>query len=328
MILAGTADRGVQVREASVVAVNRKTGKVISVGNEVYKMVGRTPGHIDIIHPLSDGVISDYRMTGILIRYALEKINKNRVIRPRLIICVPSSITGLESQSIVDAAVREAGARQVFLIEEPVAAALGAGIDITKPNGNLIVDIGGGTADIAVLSLRGVVCKASIKVAGRTLDEQVVRYIRGRYNLIIGEKMAEDIKMRVGSVWPREGDGDIRIAAKGRDVVTGLPAQVEITRAELIPCLREVAEQIVGAVQSVLERTPPELASDIRTNGIFLTGGGSMISGMDRLIESSCKVTTVLADNAADCVAIGTAKSFGYLGLLYDGFLETSSHIH
>ncbi|MDL2233996.1 rod shape-determining protein, partial [Ruminococcaceae bacterium OttesenSCG-928-L11] len=247
-ILAGNTVKGVLVREPAVIAINRKSGKVIAIGSEVYKMIGRTPDHIEVVRPLSDGVISDYKMTGVLIKYALKQICKNQLIKPRLIICVPSAITGVESQSVIDSAV-EAGARQVYLIEEPVAAAIGAGIDISRPNGNLILDIGGGTSDIAVLSLRGVVCKTSVRVAGRSFDDTIVRHIRNQYNLLIGEKMAEEIKMTIGNVW--EGSEDMEMDAKGRDIMTGLPGKVSVTRSELIPHLQEVAVQILQATQSV-----------------------------------------------------------------------------
>lgn len=324
-ILAGYSAKGVMIREPSVVAVNKKTGKVLAIGDQVYKMIGRTPDHIRIVRPLSDGVISDYKMTGVLIRYVLKRIVKNQLLKPRLIICVPSTTTGVESQSVIDSAV-EAGARQVFLIEEPVAAAIGADIDISRPNGNMILDIGGGTSDAAVLSLRGVVCKTSVKIAGRTFDDTITRYVRGTYNLLIGEKTAEEVKMRIGSVW--ECDGEAEMTVKGRDILTGLPGKVTVTRTELIPSLREVAEQILQAAQSVLERTPPELVGDIRTNGIVLTGGGALLGGMGDFIGNGTKVKARIADNPVDCVALGTARSFSYLGELFDGFLETSSHIH
>jgi len=324
-ILAGNPSRGVIVREPSVVAVNKRTSKVIAVGHEVYKMIGRTPDHIDVVRPMRDGVISDYKMTGVLIKYILNKINRNHLIRPRLIICVPSTVTGVESQSVIDAAV-EAGARQAYLIEEPVAAALGAGLDITKPVGNMIVDIGGGTSDVAVLSLKGVVCKVSVKTAGNTFDEAIAKYIRHNYNLLIGEKTAEEIKMEIGSVW--DGDPDIETYAKGRDLVSGLPGKIKVTRKELVPYLREIAGVILSAAQNALERTPPELVGDIRTNGIVMTGGGALISGLDRFISKGTKVDTYIADNPVECVAIGTSKAFAYLGKLFDGFLDTASHIH
>jgi rod shape-determining protein MreB len=323
-ILAGNTTRGVLIREPAVVAINKRSGKVIAVGEEVYKMIGRTPDHIEVIRPLSDGVISNYKMTGVLIRYVLQKIAKNQLLKPRLIICVPSAITGVESQSVIDAAI-EAGARQVYLIEEPVAAAIGAGLDITKPLGNMIVDIGGGTSDVAVLSLKGVVCKTSIKTAGRTFDEVIVRHMRNAYGLLVGEKTAEEIKIQIGSVWPDSPEKEM--VAKGRDLVSGLPGKVTVTRSELIPALGEVAALILAAAQSVLERTPPELVGDIRTSGIIMTGGGALLDGLDAFISRGVKVKTGIAENPVECVAIGTAKSFSYLGELFDGFLYCS-HTH
>jgi rod shape-determining protein MreB len=323
-ILAGNTSRGVMIREPAVVATNKRSGKVIAVGEEVYKMIGRTPDHIEVIRPLSDGVISNYKMTGVLIRYVLQKIARNQLLKPRLIICVPSAITGVESQSVIDAAV-EAGARQVYLIEEPVAAAIGAGLDITKPIGNMIVDIGGGTSDVAVLSLKGVVCKTSIKTAGRSFDEVIARHMRTNYGLLVGEKTAEEIKIQIGSVWPDSPEKEM--VAKGRGLVSGLPGKVTVTRSELIPALQEVATLIFQATQSVLERTPPELVGDIRTSGIVMTGGGALLDGLNAFIGQGAKVKTSIAENPVECVAMGTARSFAYLGELFDGFLHCS-HTH
>jgi rod shape-determining protein MreB len=323
-ILAGNTTKGVMIREPAVVAINKRSGKVIAVGDDVFCMIGRTPDHIEVIRPLSDGVISNYKMTGVLIRYVLQKIARNQLLKPRLIICVPSAITGVESQSVIDAAV-EAGARQVYLIEEPVAAAIGAGLDITKPSGNMIVDIGGGTSDVAVLSLKGVVCKTSIKTAGRTFDDVIARHMRVNYGLLVGEKTAEEIKIQIGSVWPDNPEKEM--IAKGRDLVSGLPGKVTVTRSELIPVLQEVAMQIFQAAQNVLERTPPELVGDIRTSGIVMTGGGALLDGLDAFIGRGAKVKTSIAENPIECVAMGTAKSFAYLGELFDGFLHCS-HTH
>jgi rod shape-determining protein MreB len=324
-IIAGNTGRGVMVKEPSVVAVNNKTGQVLAIGAEVYKMIGRTPENITVIRPMSDGVISNYKLTGVLIKHVLRSISKNQLIKPRVIVCVPSAITGVESQSVMEATV-EAGARRVHLIEEPVAAALGAGLDITKPYGHLIVDIGGGTTDVAVLSLKGVVCKTSIRTAGSSFDDAITRYIRGAYNLLIGEKTAEEVKIKIGGVL--EGAENISMDVKGRDVVSGLPAKVHVSRGELIPHLREIADQILAATQSVLERTPPELVGDIRSSGIVLTGGGALINGMDRFIASGTKVDAQVAENTVECVALGTMKSFSLLGELFDGFLDLPSHSH
>ncbi len=324
-ILASDSRREIVIREPSVVAVKRKTGEIISIGEEVYKMIGRTPGTIQIIHPLEDGVISDYHMTEVLIKHLLRKINYNQLLKPRISVCVPSGITEVESKAVLQAAVA-AGARKVYLIEEPVAAAIGSGIDISLPIGNLIVDIGGGTTDVAVLSLNGIVCKHSIRVAGNKFDEAIVKYMRAKYNLLIGEKTAEQIKIEIGSVFP---DGnEVEYYAKGRDLIGGLPKQILITRKELVPTLRDVAVAVVRAVQFVLEKTPPELVGDIRDNGIVMTGGGCLLHGLDKMLEIGTKVRAAVAENCIECVAVGTARSFAYLDTLNDGFAHLATHKH
>lgn len=325
-VIANDSGRNRVVTEPALVAVDlRRDGKVLAIGSEVYSMVGRTPDYIRVVHPLRDGVISDYKMTEVIIRHMLRKLCNNQLIKPRLSICVPSGTTGVESQAVIDAAVA-AGARSVFLIEEPVAAAIGAGIDLSLPNGNLIVDIGGGTTDIAVLSLNGIVCKTSLRVAGTAFDEALTKYVRGEYNLLLGEKKAEQVKIEIGSVDPDAPEKSAEI--KGRDLIGGLPRKLPVTRGELYPCLREVADNILQAIHGVLEKTPPELVGDIHTNGIILTGGGALLHGLDRLIEKATKVPARIAENAVECVAIGTARSFDYLDKLYDGFLTPSTHNH
>ena len=318
--------QGIVLKEPSVVAINTKTDEVLSVGEEAYRMLGRTPDKIRAVRPLQDGVISDFNSTEKMIQSFLRKVGGNQIIRPRVAICVPSGITEVESRAVVDAAVA-AGARKVYLIEEPVAAALGAGIDISKPNGHIIVDIGGGTTDIAVLSLNGVVCKTSLKVAGDKFDQAIVRYVRSTYDVLIGEKMAERLKMEIGSVFFNE-DEDISTDIKGRNLRTGLPQKLTITRSELKEVLLEQAMNIVVAVQQILEKTPPELAADISVNGLVMTGGGSMLHGLDRLISHYTKVNAFLAEDPVDCVAIGTGKAFQYLGDFFDGFVTSSTHKH
>lgn len=316
-ILASDSARKAIIREPSIVAVNRRTGNILNIGSEVYNMIGRTPDNIQIIHPLEEGVISDYRMTEVLIKYLLRRINYNQLLKPRLSVCVPSGITEVESKAVMKAAMAS-GARKVYLLEEPVAAAIGAGLNLALPTGNLIVDVGGGTCDVAVLSFNGIVCKSSVRVAGMKFDEAITKYIRNTYNLLIGEKTAEMIKIEIGSVL---GDGEERETfAKGRDLISGLPKKIMIRRSELIPVLFEVAEVMVREVQSVLEKTPPELISDIRDNGLVLTGGGALIHGLDRLLERETRVPARIAENAVECVAIGTAASFRYLDTLLDGF--------
>jgi rod shape-determining protein MreB len=324
-IIASDSGRGVIVSEPSVVALHRDTGKVLSIGKAVYRMIGRTPENIQVVRPLQDGVISDFAMTEVLIRHVLGQISQNQLVKPRVILCVPSSITNVESQAVIDAAV-SAGARKVYLIEEPVAAAIGAGLNISKPHGNLIVDVGGGTCDIAVLSLGGIVCKSSLKVAGNRFDDAIARHMRSTYNMLIGERTAEAIKIEIGSVW--QECEDKATYAKGRDLLTGLPKKVLVHRSEFMPCLLEPAEAIVRAVQGVFERTPPELVGDIRTSGIVLTGGGALLGGLDLLLERGTKVPVRIAERAMECVAIGTARSFDYLDKLFDGFVHTSTHVH
>ena len=313
------------IREPSILAIRTKTGEILDVGENVYHMLGRTHNNIRIVKPIADGVVSDYRMTEALIRHMLGKICKNQLIKPRVIVCVPSVITSVESQSVIDATVA-AGARQVYLIEEPVAAAIGAGIDISRPEGNLIVDIGGGTCDIAVLSLGGVVCKHSMRVAGSAFDNTIIRHMRTEHNMLVGEKTAEATKFAVGSVW--HGSEDLVYDVKGRNLLTGLPTKVAISRSELMGGLSEVAMQIAQAVQSVLERTPPELVGDIKSNGLVLTGGSALINGMDNLLTKAIGVNAYLASDAVDCVAKGTVKSFGFLGTLFDGFVHPATHVH
>lgn len=326
-VIANDAARNTVIVEPALVAVDTRKGgdKVIAIGEEVYDMVGRTPDYIRVVHPLRDGVISDFKMTEIIIRHMIQRIGGSRMVKPRVSICVPSGTTPVESQAVIDAAV-SAGARSVYLIEEPVAAAIGAGIDLARPDGNLIVDIGGGTTDIAVLSLNGIVCKTSIRQAGNRFDEAIIKYMRGAHSLLVGDKKAEKLKIEIGSVDPDAPA--MEAVVKGRDLIGGLPKGLRVTRSELYPFMREIADGIVAAVHGVLEITPPELIGDIHTNGIILTGGGALLDGLDRILQQSTRVGTRIADNPKECVAIGTAKSFEYLGKLYDGFVVPSTHHH
>ena len=308
---------GVVLSEPSVIAVNLKTDSVISVGQEAYEMIGKTPSHIQAIRPLSKGVVCNYKMTEEMVKHFIKKICKDSLIKPRIAMCVPSGITNVESNAVIDVAIAS-GARKVYLIEEPVAAAIGAQIDIEKPNGNLIVDIGGGTTDIAVLSLNGIVNKKSIKIAGDTINDAIVRYVRNSHGVLIGEKMADQIKRQVASVCWEEGE-DISAPVKGRNLTTGLPCNIEISRSMLYDCVIKEVEQIITAVKEVIERTPPELVGDIHTNGITLTGGGSLLHGIAPLLEKHTRIHTVIAEDPVNCVAIGTGKSFQYLDKLVDG---------
>ena len=314
--------QGVVLSEPSVIAVNLKTDSVISVGQEAYDMVGKTPSHIQAIRPLSKGVVCDYKMTEEMVKFFIKKVCRDSLVKPRIALCVPSGITNVESNAVIDVAIAS-GARKVYLIEEPVAAAIGANIDIEKPNGTMIVDIGGGTTDIAVLSLNGIVNKKSIKVAGDAINDSIIKYIRSSHGVLIGERMADQIKRTVASVCWEDGE-DISAPVKGRNLTTGLPCSLEISRSMLYDCVMKEVDQIVTAVKEVIEKTPPELVGDIYTNGITLTGGGSLLHGMDRLLEKQTKIHTALAEDPVNCVAIGTGKSFQYLDKLVDGFVIPS----
>ena len=313
--------KGVVLREPSVVAMDKNTGKLLKVGTEAEAMLGRTPGNIVAMRPLRDGVISDYDMTERMLKEFIKKVTTFSLFKPRLLICVPSGITEVEERAVVDAGI-QAGARRAYLIEEPVAAAIGAGIDITKPDGHMVVDIGGGTADIAVISLSGVVESASIKIAGDQLNEAVVKYMRRKHNLLVGERTAEEMKKQIGCVFPKEEEETMDV--KGRCLLTGLPRVVTVSSVEMMDAFEEPVERIMEAIHSVLERTPPELVADISTNGIVMTGGGSLIWGFDKLIESHTGIETHVADDAISCVAFGTGKSLDSLDQMQDGTMNLS----
>jgi rod shape-determining protein MreB len=320
-ILVYVKGKGIVLREPSVVALNKDTGRMLSVGTEAQRMLGRTPGNIIAIRPLRDGVISDYEVTQRMIREFIKKVLGFRIVKPRLVICVPSGITEVEERAVFDAGL-QAGARQVYLIEEPVAAAIGAGIDISKPNGNMIVDIGGGTTDIAVISLGGIVESTSIKIAGDRFDEALIKYIRRKHNVLIGERTAEEIKMKIGCVYPRPED--IAMDVKGRCLMTGLPKVFVVSSSEVLEAFEEVSVNIIEAIHSVMEHTPPELVADISTNGIVMTGGGSLVSGFDKLVTARTGIPTVVAEDAIQCVAKGTGKSLDSVADMQDGTMNLS----
>ena len=311
-VLVYVKGKGVVLKEPSVVAFDRDTNKIKAIGEEARLMLGRTPGNIVAVRPLRQGVISDYTVTEKMLSYFISRtVGKSLFGRkPRISVCVPSGATEVEKKAVEDATY-QAGAREVSIIEEPVAAAIGAGIDISKPCGNMIVDIGGGTADIAVISLGGVVVSSSIKVAGDDFDEAIVRYMRKKHNLLIGERTAEEIKINVGTVYKRPEN--LTMDVRGRNLVTGLPKTVTVTSEETEEALREPAYQIVDAVHNVLERTPPELAADISDRGIVLTGGGSLIQGLEELIEEKTGINTMTAEDPLTAVAIGTGKYIEFL---------------
>lgn len=320
-VLVYVKGKGVVLNEPSVVALDKNTGKLLKVGSDAQAMLGRTPGNIIAIRPLREGVISDYDMTERMLREFIRKVVGVQFFKPRVIICVPSGITEVEERAVIDAGI-QAGARKVYLIEEPVAAAIGAGIDITQPDGHMVVDIGGGTADIAVISLSGVVESCSIKVAGDQLNESVVKYMRRKHNLLVGERTAEDMKIKIGCVFPKEEEETIEV--KGRCLLTGLPKVVTVSSTEMMDAFEEPVERIMEAIHSVLERTPPELVADVSTNGIVMTGGGSLVSGFDKLVEARTGIHTMIAEDAISCVAIGTGKSLDSLNSMQDGTMNLS----
>ncbi|MBQ5333879.1 MAG: rod shape-determining protein [Oscillospiraceae bacterium] len=320
-IMISMENKGVVFYEPAVVAFNKKIGEIIAVGMEAYRMIGKAPEHIAVIRPLCDGVISDYDMTESLVCECIRRVTGRQMLMPRIVMCVPSLITDVESRAVIEAA-RQAGAQKVFLIEEPVAALMGAGVDISKARGHMVVDIGGGTTDIAVMSMNGIVAKNSVKLAGNKIDAAIIRYVQNRYRILIGEKTAENAKITLAQVF--EPDGSREMAVKGRNLVTGLPAQVKLTDYDIYKAIIDIANEMVDAVKGVLEVTPPELAGDIHTNGIILTGGGALIGGIDKLIERETNIRTYVADDPLRCVARGTSLAFRHLDTLLDGFERIS----
>ncbi|WP_057587560.1 rod shape-determining protein MreB [Paraclostridium sordellii] len=312
--------KGVVLEEPSVVAIDKNTNTVLAVGEEARRMIGRTPGNIVAIRPLKDGVISDYEITEKMLTYYVNKvIDKKgfaRFFMPKIMVCVPTGVTEVEKRA-VEEATRQAGARDVYIIEEPIAAAIGAGIDISKPDGNMVVDIGGGTADIAVISLGGDVVSESIKMGGDKFDEYIVNYMRKKYNLLIGDRTAEQIKINIGTAYPREEE--VSMDVKGRNLLTGLPQKINVESKEMLDALKEGVNQIVAAVHSVLEKTPPELAADISESGIIMTGGGALLYGLDKKIEERTGIKVKIADDPLSCVAKGTGESLSALSILESG---------
>ena len=312
-VIAYAKGRGIVLREPSVVAVDNNTGEVLAVGKEARKMLGRTPGNIVATRPLRDGVISNYTVTEKMLKYFINRVCGKFIFAPRIMICIPSQVTEVEKKAVIDAA-SQAGARKVYLIEEPIAAAIGAGIDISKPCGNMVVDIGGGTTDIAVISLGGSVVSTSLKVAGDKFDEAIVKYIKRKHSVAIGERTAEELKINIGCVYPKIQDMEMDI--RGRDLTTGLPKTITVRSSEMLEALIEPAMQVVDAVHSVLERTPPELAADISDRGIYMTGGGCLIDGLDKLLQDQLGLNVMIAQDAVSCVALGTGKALDNLDAL------------
>ncbi len=313
-VLVYVKGRGIVLQEPSVVAIDNNTNRILAVGQDARQMLGRTPGNIVAIRPLRDGVISNYEMTERMIKYFISKtVGRKLFFKPKIIVCVPSGVTEVEKRAVIDAT-NEAGARSTYIIEEPIAAAIGAGLDISKPNGHMVVDIGGGTCDIAVISLGGIVVSTSIKVAGDKFDEAIIRYMRKKHNIMIGERTAEDLKINIGSAYSRKQE--ITLDARGRNLVSGLPVNITISSSEMKEALEESVMAIAEAVHSVLERTPPELAADIANQGIIMTGGGALLWGLDKLIEKRTGISVYIAEDAVTCVAKGTGKALDSLHIL------------
>lgn len=305
-IIAYVKGKGIVLREPSVVSVDKTKNEIIAYGKEAKRMIGKTPKHIQTIMPLSEGVISDFTLATKMLKHFIKKACSNRFIQPRIMICVPSQISEVERRAVIDASL-QSGAKRVYLIEEPVAAAIGAGVDISKPSGNLIIDIGGGTTDIAVISIGNSVVNTTIKVAGDKFDEAIIKYIKKKYKTVIGKNEAEELKKKIGSVYPKDEDETAMIF--GSDIDSGLPNSIEIKSSELIRILLPEVMKIIDALKFVLEKTPPELVEDISEKGIYVTGGGSLIYGLDKVIENNTGIKVMVAQDAVSCVAIGTGKA-------------------
>ena len=314
-ILVYVKKRGVVLNESSVVAIEKNSGQLIAVGEEARQMLGRTPGNIIAIRPMKEGVIADYEVTERMLKYFIGKaMGRGFLYRPRVIVGIPSGVTDVEERAVKQAAI-SAGARQAFLIEEPLAAALGAGLEISEPNGSMVVDIGGGTTDIAVLSLGSIVTSKSIRIGGNKFDEALIRYMRRYHNLMIGERTAEDMKIQIGTACPQDRE-DAMADIRGRDLVSGLPRTIKVTSLEAYQAIKESIEAILGATKEVLEKTPPELAADIMNKGIVLTGGGALLHGLDKYLAEHTHLPISIADNPIQCVAIGTSKALEKIDLL------------
>lgn len=300
-------NKGIVMREPSVVAVDVNSDTVLAVGSQAKNMIGKTPGSIVAVRPLRDGVIANFDITAAMLKYFVRKTVKTSLLskRPRVVVCIPSGVTEVERRAVEDAA-RQAGAREVELIQEPMAAAIGAGLPVSEPTGSMVVDIGGGTSEVAVISLGDIVTSRSARVAGNKFDEAIIAYVKKKYNLLIGERTAENVKIEIGSAFPYEGEGSMEI--KGRNLLDGLPKNVEITAAEVREALDDSLHMIIDAIKSTLENTPPELAGDIIGHGIMLTGGGALLKGMDQLIAQQTGMTVHVAENPLDCVVNGTGK--------------------
>ena len=314
---------GIVLREPSVVAIDRNTNKILAIGEEAKTMLGRTPGNIVAIRPLREGVIADYDMTQSMLENVIQRVaGKSLFFKPRVVICIPSGVTTVEKRAVLEAAI-QSGASKTYLVEEPIAAAMGAGLEISESRGAMVVDIGGGTTDIAVMSLGGVVVSDSLRVGGDKFDEAIVRFVKKEHNVLIGEPTAEEIKMKVATVF--KGNRQAEIEVRGRDLVSGLPTTIKLTSEEIYRALQEPVATMVSCVRSVLEKTPPELSSDIIDRGIVLTGGGALLDGMAELLQAETGIVTIVADNPLECVAIGTGKVLASLQKLKDSVIMTQN---
>ncbi len=313
--------KGIILREPSVVAVNNHTGQELAVGLDAKQMIGRTPGNITAIRPLKDGVIADFETTQGMLKYFIKKATGNNPLtRPRVVICVPSGVTEVEKRAVVDSAM-SAGAKEAYLIEEPMASAIGAGLPVAEPSGSMVVDIGGGTSEVAVISLGGIVVSRSLRVAGDEFDDAIIHYIKKEYNLMIGERTAEDIKLKIGSAYPSADEKTYNVS--GRDLVTGLPKEIAISSEEIREALKEPINSVVDSIKLTLEKTPPELASDIMERGIMLAGGGALLKGFDILISEETGIPVFIAEQPIDCVVLGTGKVLEELDILSSVLLSS-----
>ncbi len=312
--------KGIVLNEPSVVAINNDTNEILAVGEDARQMLGRTPANIIAVRPLRDGVISDYDVTERMLKYFIKKTcGSGKFFRPRIMVCVPSGVTEVEKRAVREA-VTQAGGKDVFLMEEPVAAAIGAGLDISKPGGTMVMDIGGGTTDIALISLGGIVASTSVKIAGDRLDEAIIKYMRKKHKLYVGERTAEELKKGIGTAYPR--DDEVSMTCSGRDLVTGLPRDVSMTSTDMLEAMEEPLQAVCEAAHSVLERTPPELAADISDTGLVLTGGGAMLWGIDKRITQRTGLKVTIAEDPTSCVAIGTGKALDNISIVENSRLN------
>ncbi len=320
-VLVYVKNKGIVLCEPSVVAIDKISGKLLKVGEEAKKLLGRTPGNIQAVRPLKDGVISQYEITFRMLQHFLKKAGAGQLVKPRVIVCVPSGITEVEERAVYDASI-QAGAKRVYLIEEPIAAALGSGLEISKPSGNMVIDIGGGTTDIAILSMGGVVASESVKMGGDKFDEAIIKYVKKKYNLLIGERTAEQIKKKIGCVWTKEEDEEMEV--KGRCLVEGLPKTTRLNSQEILEALEEPMTAIIEAICDVLERIPPELMMDVSRNGILITGGGALLYGIDKIITNVTGVEARIAEDPILCVAKGTGKALESINMIPEGVVNIS----